>query len=157
MAAIRPEWQGLLNPNSRSMLDETGAPRHAFVDRVDAFQKAGFPNIAYSRHALTDPLLLNEPMYTSCLAIGKMEPGAGLVKNALFPHKTYNTSIAGDYFGALEKSVPKEVMYPQWYKERRAIGAPIGGDVRSFQLSNAIQPANQEWLDGVMNFLNQPK
>lgn len=152
---IRPEWRGLLAPESRDALEKNGALRHAFVDRMqlDEFQNAGFPNIAYTRWAITDPKLLNEPMYSNGLAIGKMRPGANTIQNPSNPHKTYNTQVAGDYFGGFEKSVPLEVMYPDFIKQRRAIGAPESGDIRSFQLGGPIQPANQEWLDGVMNYL----
>jgi hypothetical protein len=158
---FRPEWKGVMSPDSRDQLETSGALRHAFVDRMqlDEFQNAGFPNIAYSRHAITDPLLLDEPMYSSGLAIGRMVPGADLVRNPITPHKTYNTQIQGQYVGGLEKSVPMSVMYPDWFKERRAIGAPVSGDPRSFDLARPIQATNQEWLDGLMNYLSsqQPR
>lgn len=159
VASIRPEWKGIMNPEARSQLEENGALRHAFVDRMqlDKFQNAGFPNIAYTRYAITDPLLLNEPMYSGGLAVGKMKPNTELITNPVSPHKTYNTQLAGEYVGGLERSVPKEIMFPDWYKMRREIGAPESGDVRSFQLANPIQPTNQEWLDSVMQYLSTQK
>jgi hypothetical protein len=157
--ALRPEWKGVMNPDSRAQLESNGALRHVFVDRMqlDEFQNAGFPNIAYTRYAITDPLLLNEPMYSGGLAIGKMQPGAGLITNPVSPHKTYDTQLAGQYFGGLEQSLPKEVLFPDWYKMRREINAPVSGDVRSFQLSKPIQPTNQEWLDNLMNYVETQK
>ena len=157
--ALRPEWKGVMNPDSRAQLESNGALRHAFVDRMqlDKFQTAGFPNIAYTRYAITDPLLLNEPMYSGGLAIGKMQPGAQLITNPVSPHKTYDTQLAGQYFGGLEQSLPKEVLFPDWYKMRREIKAPESGDVRSFQLSKPIQPTNQEWLDNLMNYVETQK
>jgi hypothetical protein len=86
-------------------------------------------------------------MYSGGLAIGKMKPGAGLITNPVSPHKTYDTQLAGEYFGGLEQSLPKEILFPDWYKMRREINAPVSGDVRSFQLSKPIQSTNQEWLD----------
>jgi len=159
VASIRPEWKGIMNAESRNQLEENGALRHAFVDRMqlDKFQNAGFPNIAYTRYAITDPLLLNEPMYSGGLAVGKMKPNTELITNPVSPHKTYNTQLAGEYVGGLERSVPKEIMFPDWYKMRREIGAPESGDVRSFQLANPIQPTNQEWLDSVMQYLSNQK
>ncbi len=152
---IRPEWKGVMSPEARQQLEANGALRQAFVDRMqlDEFQNAGFPNIAYTRYAITDPLLLDEPMYSSGLAISKMTPGAELVTNPVTPHKTYNTQIRGEYIGGLDQSVPINIMYPSWFKERRAMGAPISGDVRSFDLAKPIQQTNQEWLDGIMNYL----
>jgi len=157
--ALRPEWKGVMHPESRAQLESNGALRHAFVDRMqlDEFQNAGFPNIAYTRYAITDPLLLNEPMYSGGLAIGKMKPGADLITNPVSPHKTYDTQLAGEYFGGLEQSLPKEVLFPDWYKKRRMANTPVSGDVRSFQLSKPIQPTNQEWLDGVMQYLANQK
>jgi hypothetical protein len=157
--ALRPEWKGVMHPESRAQLESNGALRHAFVDRMqlDEFQNAGFPNIAYTRYAITDPLLLNEPMYSGGLAIGKMKPGADLITNPVSPHKTYDTQLAGEYFGGLEQSLPKETLFPDWYKKRRMANTPISGDVRSFQLSKPIQPTNQEWLDGVMQYLANQK
>lgn len=154
---FRPEWRGVMSDDARSQLESNGALRHVFVDRMqlDDFQNVGFPSIAYTRFALTDPALLDEPMYSSGLAVGRMKPGAGLLTDPAIPHKTYDTQLAGEYVGGLERSVPMNVMYPDWYKQRRASGAPAGGDVRSFQLSKPVQPANQEWLDGVMEYLRR--
>jgi hypothetical protein len=156
---LRPEWAGVMSPESRSQLETNGALRHAFVNRMqlDEFQNAGFPNIAYTRYAITDPLLLNEPMYSGGLAIGKMKPEAALITNPISPHKTYDTQLAGEYFGGFEQSVPKEVLFPDWYKMRRQIGAPTSGDVRSFQFAKPIQPTNQEWLDNLMNYMGTQK
>ena len=157
--AVRPEWKGVMNPKSREQLESNGALRIAFVDRMqlDEFQNAGFPNIAQTRFAITDPLLLNEPMYSGGLAVGKMKPNTELITNPVSPHKTYNTQLAGEYLGGLEQSVPKEIMFPDWYKMRREIGAPESGDVRSFQLANPIQQTNQEWLDNIMQYLANQK
>ena len=157
--AVRPEWKGVMNPESRDQLESNGALRIAFVDRMqlDEFQNAGFPNIAQTRFAITDPLLLNEPMYSGGLAVGKMKPNTELITNPVSPHKTYNTQLAGEYLGGLEQSVPKEIMFPDWYKMRREIGAPESGDVRSFQLANPIQQTNQEWLDNIMQYLASQK
>jgi hypothetical protein len=155
VSKIRPEWKGVMSPEARQQLDANGALRQAFVDRMqlDEFQNAGFPNIGYTRYAITDPRLLDEPMYSSGLAISKMAPGSELVTNPVTPHKTYNTQLRGEYVGGLNQSVPMSVMYPSWFNERRAMGAPISGDVRSFDLAKPIQQTNQEWLDGLMNYL----
>lgn len=157
--SLRPEWKGVMNPESRAQLESNGALRHAFVDRMqlDKFENAGFPNIAYTRYAITDPLLLNEPMYSGGLAIGKMKPKADLITDPMTPHKTYDTQLAGEYFGSLEQSLPKQVLFPDWYKMRREIGAPESGDIRSFQFAKPIQPTNQEWVDSVMQYLSSQK
>ena len=157
--SIRPEWRGIMDPGAREQLEANGALRHAFVNRMQLknFQDAGFPDISHTRFAITDPVLLDEPMYSSGLGISKLVPNADLVTNPITPHKTYDTQMRGQYVGGLSRSVPMEVMYPTWYKERRAMGAPISGDVRSFDLAKPIQQTNQEWLDGLMNYLESQK
>jgi hypothetical protein len=152
---IRPEWKGVMDPEARSQLESSGALRHAFVNRMqlDEFQNAGFPNIAYTRYALTDPKLIDEPMYSSGLGISKLQPGADLVTNPITPHKTYDTQMRGQYAGGFQQSVPMGIIYPDWFKQRRAAGAPISGDPRSFDLAKPIQMTNQEWLDGLMKYL----
>ena len=153
--AIRPEWKGVMSPEARAQLESNGALRHAFVDRMqlEEFQKAGFPDIAETRWAITDPRLLDEPMYSSGLGISRMAPGSDLVTNPVTPHKTYNTQLRGQYIGGTDASIPISVMYPDFFKQRRAIGAPVSGDLRSFELGRPAQPTNQEWLDGLMKYL----
>ena len=152
---LRPEWKGLMSDEARAQLENNGALRHAFVNRMqlDEFQNAGFPNIAYTRYALTEPSLLDAPLHSSGFSIAKMSPTGEIIKNPSAPHKTYNTQLPGQYVGGLEQSVPREVMFPDWYKERRQAGLPTSADPRSFMLANPIQKANQEWLDGLMSYL----
>jgi len=159
MRSIRPEWKGLMDPESRPMLESNGALRHAFVNRMqmDEFQKAGFPNIDYTRFALTDPKLLNEPMYSSGLAIGKMSPNSSVITDPLTPHKTYPSQLSGQYIGGFEQSIPMEIMYPDYFKQRRATNRPVSGDVYSFYRGAPVQQTNQEWLDGLMNYIGRPE
>ena len=44
-------------------------------------------------------------------------------------------------------------MFPDFYKRRRAAGAPAGADDRSFSISKVSQNADQQWLDGIMEYL----
>jgi len=157
LRAVRPEWKGIGNPESRAQLEANGALRTAFVDRMqlDKFQDANFPNIAYTRWALTDPKLLNEPMYSSGLAIGRMSPGADLVLNPVTPHKTYDSQLRGQYMGGFDQSIPREIMFPDWYRQRRVEGRPESGDTYSFMRAKPIQQTNQQWLDGIMNYLGR--
>jgi hypothetical protein len=151
----RPEWAGLMSPLAREQLNANGALRHAFVDRMqlDDFQKAGFPNIATARYAITEPALMDAPLHSSGFAISKVDPSGKVIKDPIAPHTTYNTQLGGEYVGGFEQQVPRDIMYPDWFKARRLENKPLGSDPRSFQLSNPIQPANQEWLDGVMGWL----
>jgi hypothetical protein len=56
-----------------------------------------------------------------------------------------------------ERQVPRDVMFPDFYRARRAAGLDPVDDARSFQLSSPIQRADQQWLDGVMGYLERPR
>lgn len=156
---MRPEWLGIDHPGAMAQLENSGALRHAFNDRIalDEFVQAGFPDVAYTRFAITEPGLLDEPLHNAGYAIAKADPKQLIVEEPTLPHKTYNTQIGGNYFGSLEQSIPRDVMFPDFYKARRAIGAQPLNDTRSFQLSQPTQKANQEWLDGVMAYIQGKK
>jgi hypothetical protein len=61
------------------------------------------------------------------------------------PHTTYSTHLGGfGYLRGLERPVPREVMFPDFFARRRAEAkAPLSDD-RSFSLSNVHQVANQQ-------------
>lgn len=68
-----------------------------------------------------------------------------------------NTQLAGTYLGGLEQSLPREVLFPDFFKERRAKGLPKLADDRAFSMSNVSQLATQEWLDTVMKVMEANK
>jgi hypothetical protein len=60
------------------------------------------------------------------------------------PHTTYSTHLGRfGYLGGLERPVPREVMFPDFFARRAEGKAPLSDD-RSFSLSNVHQVANQQ-------------
>lgn len=155
--AQRPEWLGVNHAGARAQLDATGELRHAFVDRMglDEFQGKGFPDIASTRFALTEPSLLDAPFNSAGYSVAKVDPNGIVTRNPAVPHSTYDSQIAGQYAGGLLRSVPRDVMFPEWYNARRAAGLPESADHRSFDLVKPIQKADQQWLDGIMSYLER--
>ena len=157
--ALRPECAGLLSDRARDQLNSTGALRHAFMSRAELkkFQDAGFPDLASTRFALTEPELLDAPLHASGFSIAKMDPSGRVISDPIKPHSTYNTQLAGEYVGGLDTLIPREVMFSDFYKRRRAAGLPERADYYSFMRSNPVQDANQEWLDGIMRYIEMSK
>jgi hypothetical protein len=59
--------------------------------------------------------------------------------------------------GGLAEQLPREVMFPDFFRARREAGAPRLADDRAFSMSNVNQNADQRWLDNVMRFLEAGK
>ena len=156
--AVRPEFKGLLHPETRDMLNDNGALRHAFVSEMGLkpHSNAGFPDLATTRAAIFEPGLLDSPLHSSGFTIAKMNPAGSIITDPASPaHTTYNTQLAGNYVGGFAAQPPRSVMFPSFYNERRAAGKPESSDFRSFQLNHPGQVANQEWLDSVMGWMEK--
>ena len=154
------DFPGLGSEKLDEWLDKSGTRRAAmfhFMDKTK-WRDKGFPNITEARYVIQDPELRNLPAGNdqfggqSLALINpeiRTEPTAGL----LMPHGTYNTDLAGDYIGGFGVDVPRNVLFPDWYAARRAKQVAPSGDNRSFQISQVLQKTDDEWLDGVMRFL----
>jgi len=156
--AVRPEFKGLAHPETRDMLNDNGALRHAFVAEMGLKQhsNAGFPDLATTRAAISEPGLMDAPLHSSGFTIAKMNPAGSIITDPASPaHTSYNTQLAGNYVGGFAAQPPRSVMYPSFYNERRAAGKPESSDPRSFQLGHPGQVANQEWLDSVMGWMEK--
>jgi hypothetical protein len=152
---------GVESPNALEQLTKAGEGglRKTFVDRMNTakFQNMGFPDIPATRAAITEPELLNAPLGQSGRAISQINVGSGINPNPAVPHKTYNTQLMGDYVGGLGQQVPSEIMFPNFYGNRRKLGKSPSSDWRAFSLSNVAQPLDQEWLDQLMNYVEKTK
>jgi hypothetical protein len=156
--SVRPEFKGLLHPETRDMLNDNGALRLAFINKLGLKKQidAGFPDLAATRAAIAEPELLTAPVHSSGFTIAKMDPAGGIITDPASPvHTSYNTQLAGKYVGGFAAQPPRSVMFPTFYNERRAAGLPEPGDTRSFQLNHPGQAANQEWLDSVMGWMEK--
>jgi hypothetical protein len=156
---IRPEWKGIDSPEAINQLRDNGALRHVFIDRMnlDQFQGAGFPDLATTRAAITEQSLMDVPIHSGGYSIAKVDPTGRIVAQPVAPHTTYNTQLAGEYVGGFETPIPRELLFSDFTAARRAAGTHPAGDMRSFQLSNPIQYATQEWVDNLMKFMESQK
>lgn len=153
----RKEWPGLDHPDAKAMLDNSGELRHRFMQiaGTDEYTNRNFPDLAEVRKATTDPELMNTPYGMYGRQFSEM---TGKTVDSPDPHPTYKTTMEGTELGDAEVDVPWNVMFRDFMGERHGgdKNAPIGqGDYRSFSLSNAAQPMNQEWLDSVMEYTKQ--
>lgn len=157
---VTDDFPGIGSPKLNDWLDKSGTRRAAFFDFMDKakWRDKGFPNVTEARFAIQDPTLRNLPAGNEVFGgqsiarideAGATRPTSGL----LMPHGTYNTDLAGDYLGGFEMGIPRSVLFPEFIAARRAAGTRPSGDNRSFAFTPLLQPTNQEWLDGVMKYL----
>src|SRR4030095_10514240 len=124
---LRPEFLGIEPPELMGQLLNTGKGggelRKTFVNRMQRtpYAEAGFPDVAAARHAVTEPQVLDVPIHETGYAIAKMDPTGRILKEPAVGHSTYGTQLAGQYAGGLEQLLPRDVMFPDFYKGRRAM------------------------------------
>jgi len=149
------DWPGVLDPNLRQYLaDAPGKMRDKFakVMATTPYQRGGFPNVAEARLAVSDPRLLYDTPLASGISIARVDP------NVIGPsgHRTYSTGIGGEYVGGFGQSIPATIMYPDIFKAYAA-GKPLSPSQLDYAFRAGKPPfyqeANQEWLDGVMQYL----
>jgi hypothetical protein len=116
------------------------------------FQKAGFPDVASTRKAIIEPELLNLPSGAAGMTVAKMDPGGRVIKDPAIPHTTYNTQLGGQYVGGFDRPIPRGVMFPDWMATRPP-GEPGPMNDYSFERQTVAQPANQQWLDNIMRYI----
>jgi len=157
MAGVKG-WPGLGADNLKEFLAAApGDVRNKFAKAMDtsAMQKLGLPSVAEVRYAVTDPRLLDAPTGSAGQAIAQLT--GQKVANPVNPHRTYGTQIGGEYVGGFERSVPKELMYPDMLKAYKRMGYdPLEYDYLMRQgLTGAptAQRANQKWVDTVSRYL----
>lgn len=152
---VAPDFVGVDSPDLERQLLNDPPLRTLFVQEMDKskWRKGGFPDIAASRKAITEPELLDVPVGSSGYTIARLDPLGRIVENPRIPHKTYDTQLMGQYVGGLEQQIPREVMFPDFFAQRRVRGMPESGDDYAFLRSNVMQEATPQWLENVMNYL----
>jgi hypothetical protein len=160
---VEPRFVGVESPQLESQLfggsKEAGKVRKAFVDRMglEEFRQRGFPDVAATRKAVTEPELLNEQLGSTGYNIARLDPEGRIVDDPLIPHETYPMQLRGEYLGSLEDQVPYRDFFQGFSDKRRAFGNPEGSDWRAFSMSAPIQQLDQEWLDRVMKSMGKDK
>lgn len=158
------DFPGIASPKLDDWLDKSGTRRAAFFHFMDKtkWRDAGFPNVTEARFAIQDPKLRDLPAGVEVYggqSIARMEPQGLMVpgKDLPMPHGTYKMNLQGNYMGGLERGIPRSVLFPEFYQARRAAGVAPSGDNRAFAMSQVLQPTNQQWLDGVMKYLEEAR
>ena len=163
---LREDFPGIASPELGAWLDKSGTRRSAFFDFMDKteWRDKGFPNVTNARHAIQDPALRDMPggveqyggqAISLMDSAGKTTP----VSDLSMSHGTYGMDLDGKYLGGFPSSVPRSVLFPEWYGQRRASGGLVSGDNRAFQMTPVLQKTNDEWLDSVMKHIesNPPR
>jgi hypothetical protein len=168
----KPNWVGLSHPDAMDQLmgrgeypqKGAGKLRSLFVDEMQKsrHRDVGFPLPADAHAEILQPELANAPIGSSGFSMFSANPNAPTMPNA--PHQSYDTIIPGTYIGGLEQSVPARVMYPDVFAELdkrfNKNGAPLKEQEKTGSLAmdpKLYQPFNEQWAEGVDNYLRQNK
>jgi hypothetical protein len=150
------DWPGLDSPNiSEYVAELPQGPTGVFTKAMDkrSWMDMGFPDVAETRLAITDPELLGLPSGYGGQFIGRGRVGSAVEGAPSYQHKTYPNTIKGDYVGGLAEPLPRQVMFPDFHQARRAAGKAVVPDDRAFNIgAPQVQKLDQEWLDGVMQY-----
>ena len=156
---IAPKFVGINSPKFKEqLLDKSnGVIRKAFVEEMakTRSQLLGFPDVASTRKAIMDANIVDDPLGTTGYGIAKMDTNRTTVtpKNP----SDYPVSMAGQHQGRFEIKVPFDEHFRTKQKERRLLGADPAHDYRSYELAQPVQIYDQEWLDGIMGYLEKQK
>lgn len=141
-----------------------GALRTVFVDRAGmaGFLKQGFPSRDDIVEAATEMELRGVPIGTSGFSIMEMTPNAGLLEHV--GDLSYDAAMQGKVLGGTEVGIPLDIMYPDMYetfsKRLNKNKKPLSRqEIEGTFVSDTgmSQPANQRWLDGVMEYIENKK
>jgi hypothetical protein len=144
---------------AKMLSPDAGPLRKVFVGRMGAkkFQDQGFPNIAATRKAVTEPELLHEDVGSTGYNIARIDPEGRIVESPLIPHETYPVQLRGEYFGSLEQPISYREFFPGFTESQRLSGKPEAYDWYTFGKQLPIQTLDQEWLDSIMKGTMKPR
>lgn len=153
--ALRPEFKGIDSPEVVDQLRQTGALRHAFLNRMqlDDFQNAGFPHLSSIRKAIMEPALADVPLYHGGYSVGAIDTARSINKAPVAPHSTYDTQLHGHVVGGMDTPVPHTMLWRDFFADRRARNTPASGDRIAFERSKPLQKVDQQLLDEVMPYV----
>jgi len=164
----RPEWVGIGHPDAMDQLmgrgeypqKGAGKLRSMFVEEMSKsrYRDVGFPVKGDAHSEILQPELADADIGSSGFSIFSADPNAPTMPNA--PHQSYDTIIPGTYMGGLEQSVPARVMYPDVFadldKATNVAGQPFTESQKTGSLvmnPKLYQPFNEQWAEGVDNYL----
>ena len=158
---IDPAWPGIRSPEAADRLRSIpGSNRRLAILEMEkeARQAAGFPDVAAARYGITDSRLLNAKPFDTGITFGAPERSGRIMgaDSNLRTHNSYDTQIGGEYIGGAEKSLPGEMIWRDFFGERRASGAPQKSDQRAFLMrTDTKQKVDQKMIDEIMAYLGR--
>ena len=158
------DFIGIESPLLRAYLDVAPpSTRKKFVKLMDTaeFQNADFPSVALTRFAVTDEALKKALTGDSGLAIASPNLAKAPTDNPLVPHSTYPTQMYGDYLGGFSQSVPKTILYRDFFNKfknaKTSTGKPLTPSMIDyiFRLNLPAQKVDQELVDTVSKYMEK--
>lgn len=156
------DFVGVESPLLRTYL-EIAPPnvRKKFVKLMDTaeFQNADFPSVALTRFAVTDDALKKAVTGDAGLGIATPNLNKLPTDKPIVPHSTYPTQIYGDYFGGLPQSIPKTILFRDFFDKYKgattSTGKPMSPSMidYSFRLNLPTQKVDQQLVDEVNQYL----
>lgn len=156
-----PDWVGLDADEAMDQIlgrgdfpmEGSGNIRKNLVSAMGSaqFRDRGFPSYWDTLEAVNDPRLAGQPVGASGLAVFEGKPGEPLIRETM--HSSYSHDIPGDYVGGLVESVPLDVMFPKTVGRLAEEGSQ--NILRSFQMRHHYEVADDEWLEGIMRYLEE--
>jgi hypothetical protein len=155
-------WPGIKSERLKTYLYQPGKGnvRKLMADTMEkgAYRDAGFPDLPSIRSAVTaddlrygvnDPTAGANPTGSTIL---RLNPDGVISEGSPEIHKTYPSIIKADKVGGFDVPIPRRMVFPSFYGNRRAQGIPELGDRRSFEISAVKEPVTQELADNLSLF-----
>lgn len=159
------DFPGILSNDIETYMYEAGKgeTRKAIANVMEkgSFRDAGFPDVTAVRMIVSEPSMssrVNDPSdmlaptgarFVEFDPKNVMNSGQGNIPEF---HKTYRQGIGGTDLGGLLTPVPRNIMFPDFYAGRRAVGKDMPLDRRSAEISNVLQEITQPVADDVSVF-----
>jgi len=143
---VGDDWPGYDSPDLQEFMDNNPDARTTFLKKqqLARYKKEGFPDVESSIKAVTAEDMRDMPDMYGGRAIGRMDltKEAGPVPGG---HKSYDWDIPaagrGKTYG---KDYPARTRFMDWGAQRELMGAKVGDDQRSFQMSYPVQEMTPE-------------
>lgn len=111
------DWPGILSDRAADYVinAEAGAHRVGVLSELDKakWTKLGFPDVSLARYATTTPDLIDVPTESAGYMIGRIDPSMATGKITA-PHRTYDTTIPGEYVGGLPPGMMRDDVFTQF-------------------------------------------
>ena len=157
------DFPGILSADVEAYLYSAGkgGARKLVADTMEkgSYREKGFPDVSVIRTVVSDPEMayrVNDPSAMMAPTGGRivrfdedpMTPIGGEGNVPVF-HKTYRQGISGEDLGMLEMPVPRSLIFPEFFANRRAAEKAMSSDRRSAEISNVLQTITPEIADDV--------